>query len=153
MTTIPILSDNDVECILRAAYDASLDRKRYAHTLYAKLMNIAHDVNLKKLFLEAVCHGRTTRFVLTQLPLNCRLNQSTSIPVEDILNEQMVLDRFEKDCGKYVQASYEVKDGHHIDVYLEFVVSTNSILNQEEVTIPTAEEELQTRRLAKETGW
>ena len=151
--TTPILSDNDIDCILRAADESKADRKRYAHTLYTKLLDIARAVNLKKWFWEAIYHGRSTRFVLTQLPLHCRLNQSMSISVEDVINEQMVLDRFEKSCGNYVQATYEVKDGYHIDVYLEFVPPTKSILNPEDVTIPTANEELQARRLEKETCW
>lgn len=157
MMSTPILSDYDVSCIIRAAEEAVIDREKYAHILYNKLMEVARAVNIKNRFWEAVYHGRSTRFILTELPINQRYN-GTHLSIENVINEQMVLDRFEKSCGKYVQASYEVKDSYHIDVYLEFVPPKKSILNPEdeeqEATIPVADnEDIQTRRLEKETCW
>jgi hypothetical protein len=156
MTTI--LSDYDVDCILQATDQAVSDREKYAHILYGKLMEVARAVNIKNRFWEATYHGRSTRFVLTELPLNQRFS-GTHLSIENVINEQMVLDRFEKSCGKYVQASYEVKDGYHIVVYLEFVPPKKSVLNPEDeetqsATISVAySEDLQNRRLEKETCW
>jgi hypothetical protein len=157
----PILSDFDVRCILSAADEAITDREKYAHILHSKLVEVARAVNIKNRFWEATYHGRPTRFVLTQLPIRQRYN-GTYIVLEDVINEQGVLDWFEKSCGKYVQASYEVKDSYHLDVYLEFVPPKRSVFNPEddveEVNIPVAtapggSEELQERRLEKETCW
>ena len=157
--TTPILSDYDVQCILRAPDEAITNREKYAHILYSKLMEVARAVNLKNRFWEAMYHGKPTRFVLTELPLRQRHN-GTYIVLEDVINEQGVLDRFEKSCGKYVQASYEVKDCYHIDVYLEFVPPKKSVFNPEEeddvseIAIPTADEETsEERTLRKETSW
>jgi hypothetical protein len=154
--SIPILSDFDVQYILRAAEEAAADREKYGHVLYKSLMDIARSANLKNRFWEAVYHGRPTRFILTELPLRAKFN-GTHISIEDVINDQSVLDRLEKSCGNHVEASYETDQCKHIIVYLEFVPPKKSILNPEDdVTIPTAfepSEEIQNRRLEKETGW
>lgn len=157
--TTPILSNIDVEYIMGADKAAVADRVRYAEILYNTLMDAARGANLRGRFWEDIYHGQSTRFVVSRFPVRARYT-GTFISVEDIINEQSVLDRFEKDCGKYVQASYDVEDSHHINVYLEFVPQNKSILNPEDevssVTIPMSPsvlEELHNRRLAKETGW
>ena len=148
---VPILSDFDVACILRVA-DKSIDcRLHAANVLYDELTEVAKAVNLKSRFRHDVYHGRSTRFILTQLPLYRRV-QEMLLSVEDIINSEMVLVRLEKGCGQYVQASYEVDNNGHINVYLEFVLPRKSVLDPE-INIPTASDEIQERRLEKETSW
>jgi hypothetical protein len=153
---VPILSDFDVACILRVA-DKSVDCRLYAaNVLYTELIEVAKAVNLKSRFRHDVYHGRRTRFILTQLP-PYRQVQEMLLSTEDIINSEMVLARLEKGCGQHVQASYEVENGGHINVYLEFVLPRKSVLNpeddQSEINIPTASEDLEARRLEKETSW
>ena len=148
---VPILSDFYVACILRVA-DKSIDcRLHAANVLYDELTEVAKAVNLKSRFRHDVYHGRSTRFILTQLPLYRRV-QEMLLSVEDIINSEMVLVRLEKGCGQYVQASYEVDNNGHINVYLEFVLPRKSVLDPE-INIPTASDEIQERRLEKETSW
>jgi hypothetical protein len=151
--TTPILSSADIYAIFHAPNEATADRVTYANILYSNLMDTARAVNLKTRFWEARYHGTSTRFVLTRIPYAAKLQNGTHILVEDVINEQSVLDRLEKGCGKYVQASYEMEQGgHSVVIYLEFV-PPKSILNpEEEVTIPVSEE-LHARRLEKETSW
>lgn len=153
---VPILSDFDVACILRVA-DKSVDCRLYAaNVLYTELIEVAKAVNLKSRFRHDVYRGRSTRFILTQLP-PYRQVQEMLLSTEDIINSEMVLARLEKGCGQYVQASYEVENCGHINVYLEFVLPRKSVLNPEddtsEINIPTASEDLEARRLEKETSW
>jgi hypothetical protein len=156
---VPILSDFDVACILRVADKSADCRVHTANVLYTELIEVAKAVNLKARFRHDVYRGRSTRFLLTQLPLY-RQVQEMLLSTEELINSQMVLARLEKGCGQYVRASYEVEGSDHINVYLEFVLPRKSVLNPEddlsEINIPTAEfasEELQARRLEKETGW
>ena len=123
---VPILSDFDVACILRVA-DKSVDCRLYAaNVLYTELIEVAKAVNLKSRFRHDVYHGRRTRFILTQLP-PYRHVQEMLLSTEDIINSEMVLAR------------------------------RKSVLNpeddQSEINIPTASEDLEARRLEKETSW
>lgn len=153
---VPILSNFDVACILRVADKSADCRLHTANVLYMELIEVAKAVNLKSRFRHDVYRGRSTRFILTQLPLY-RQVQEMLLSTEDLINSQMILARLEKGCGQYVQASYEVENNDHINVYLEFVLPQKSVLNPEddasEINIPIASEDLEARRLEKETSW
>jgi len=151
--TTPLLSASDIQTILRAPEEAINDRVAYAHILHSNLVETAKVVDIRRRFWEARYYGRPTRFLLTRIPVEADLHNGTHISTEDLINEQSVMDRLEQSCGKYVQATYELeKSGHFILIYLEFVLP-KSVLNPEEVIIPTTDETAEERALRKETSW
>jgi len=145
MLETTILRFADIADILRAADIRKENDSKYANHLVETLTSVARTTNLKQRFWESVYDKRPSRFLLYQLH-DMQTYDGLVYNVEDIINEYDVLERLAQACGKNVVSVYGT-NGSNVNVYLDFVVDVQT------GTIPTAEETLEDRRLAKETSW
>jgi hypothetical protein len=140
-----ILCSTDIDDILRAAEVRKENDRKYATHLLETLMAAARASNLKQRFWEAVYDRRSSRFLLHQLHIMQSYGALT-YNVEDIINEYDVLERLAVACGKKIVSNYAI-NGSNLNVYLEFVPELQSAV------LPTTSDELEERRLEKETSW
>lgn len=140
MIETTILSNTDINDILRAATIRTENDTRYAEFLLKTLCDAARDANIKHRFWEAVYNRRSSRFLVSQLHY-MQSYASMTFNVEDIINEYGVLEKLAEACGQHVISQYGV-NGENVNVYLEFKPPV--------VQVPTT---LEDRRLEKETSW
>ena len=111
-----VLSSQDIKELLNVGTSNNKVNEQIGNDLVDQLVIAAECCRMKLRFLDAIANKRSTKFVVYQL-----YAEAHGVNLRDIIAEHTVLERFEKQCGLYVHASYWTDDDNNLNFTLEFI--------------------------------
>ena len=135
-----VLSSQDIKELLNVTTKNSKVNEQIGNDLVDQLVVAAECCRMKLRFMDAMANKRSTKFQVYQIH-----SEAQGVNMRELIDEQDVLARFEKQCGLYVHACYWVDDWSNFNFMLEFIPP------QEEP--PTPEYDDGERSYERETTW
>ena len=111
-----VLSSQDIKELLNVNKRNDTVNEQIGSDLVDQLVVAAECCRLKLRFLDAIANKRSTKFLVYQL-----YAEAQGVNLRDIINEHNVLERFEKQCGLYVHASYWTDEDNNLNFTVEFI--------------------------------
>jgi hypothetical protein len=111
-----VLSSQDIKELLNVTTKNSKVNKQIGNDLVDQLVVAAECSRIKLRFMDAIANKRSTKFQIYQIH-----SEAQGVNMREIICDQNVLGRFEKQCGLYVHASYWLDDWSNLNFTLEFI--------------------------------
>jgi hypothetical protein len=111
-----VLSSQDIKELLNVNTTNNKVNEQISNDLVDQLVIAAECCRMKLRFIDAIANKRPTKFIVYQI-----YAEAHGVNLRDIIQEQNVLERFEKQCGLYVHASYWTDDDNNLNFTLEFI--------------------------------
>ena len=135
-----VLSSQDIKELLNVTTKNSKVNEQIGNDLVDQLVVAAECSRIKLRFMDAMANKRSTKFQVYQIH-----SEAQGVNMRELIDEQDVLARFEKQCGLYVHVCYWVDDWSNFNFMLEFIPP------QEEP--PTPDYDDGERAYNRETTW
>ena len=111
-----VLSSQDIKELLNVNNTNNKVNEQISNDLVDQLVIAAECCRMKLRFMDAIANKRSTKFIVYQI-----YAEAHGVSLRDIIEEQNVLERFEKQCGLYVHASYWTDEDNNLNFTLEFI--------------------------------
>jgi hypothetical protein len=111
-----VLSSQDVKELLNVNKRNDTVNEQIGNDLVDQLVVAAECCRLKLRFMDAIANKRSTKFQIYQV-----YAEAQGVNLRDIIHDHNVLERFEKQCGLYVHASYWTDEDNNLNFTVEFI--------------------------------
>jgi len=111
-----VLSSQDVKELLNVNKRNDTVNEQIGNDMVDQLVVAAECCRLKLRFMDAIANKRSTKFQIYQV-----YAEAQGVNLRDIINDHNVLERFEKQCGLYVHASYWTDEDNNLNFTVEFI--------------------------------